>query len=95
MKLWTPIAACSVALFAVVAGCVVHEGPMPPPPPSGAGEGCHGQPNMAAALHDLKEARGWLDRAEHNKDGWRVKAIEAAETAVNETARGCEFNDTH
>ena len=55
MNLWTPIAACSVFAFALAAGCVVHEGPMPAGPP-GAAEGCHNQPNMAAAL------RGTLHR---------------------------------
>jgi hypothetical protein len=56
---------------------------------------CNNQPNMAAALGHLRNARGSLERAEHDKGGWRVKAIEATGVAIAETERGCAFADTH
>jgi hypothetical protein len=56
---------------------------------------CNNQVNMAQALGHLRNARGSLDRAEHDKGGWRVKAIEATDTAIHETERGCAFADTH
>jgi len=97
MNLWTPIAAVAVAALALVLamGCVVHEGPAPAPPPAGPVAGCGNQPNMQAALNGLRDARSWLDRAEHNKGGWRERAIAATDTAIHETERGCAFADTH
>jgi hypothetical protein len=50
---------------------------------------CRNQSNMQAALDSLRSARASLDRAEHNKGGWRVAAIEATNTAIKETERGC------
>ena len=97
MNLWTPIAACSLVAFAVATGCVVHEGPPPAaPPPAPApvvagGGGCGNQPFMAQALSGLRSARGSLDKAEHNKGGWRDAAIAATDNAIRETERGCAF----
>jgi hypothetical protein len=56
---------------------------------------CNNQPNMGHALGALKSARGYLDRAEHDKGGWRAKAIESADTAIRETEKGCAYADTH
>lgn len=97
---WTPIAAVSVAALATVLalGCVVKEGPPGSMPASGgnpAAAGCEHQPNMNAALGQLKEARTWLEKAEHNKGGWRDRAIAATGNAIAETERGCAFADTH
>jgi len=50
---------------------------------------CRNQPNMATALVALRSARLWLERAEHNKDGWRFRAIQAVDTALLETNTGC------
>jgi hypothetical protein len=50
---------------------------------------------MEAALAHLQEARASLEKAEHNKGGWRVKAIEATDTAIGETKRGIAFADLH
>jgi hypothetical protein len=33
------------------------------------------QPHMRRALEHLRAARGEFDRAEHNKGGWRARAI--------------------
>jgi hypothetical protein len=56
---------------------------------------CNNQINMANALTSLRSGRAALDHAEHDKGGWRVKAIEATDSALKETERGCAFADTH
>jgi hypothetical protein len=91
MNTWNLIAAGSVATLIAVLAC----GPAPAPvaPPGAAA--CNNQPNMAAALESLHHARESLERAEHDKGGWRVKAVESTEVAVRETERGCAFADTH
>jgi hypothetical protein len=85
MNLWKPIALLSIAglIFSVTS------------PRAFAGGPCHDQPNMASAADLLKQARASLDKAEHNKGGWRVAAIEATNKAIAETDRGCAFADTH
>ncbi|MDB4969560.1 MAG: hypothetical protein JWN44_5249 [Myxococcales bacterium] len=40
------------------------------------------QPNMEAALGHLEQAKASLERAEHNKGGFRVKAIEHVTQAI-------------
>lgn len=86
MNLWKPIAL--VSLGGLVASIGVQTA-------SAAGGVCHDQPNMAAALASLKAARASLEKAEHNKGGWRVEAIKATEAAIKETDKGCAFADTH
>lgn len=46
------------------------------------------QPNMRAALSHLREAKGALERAEHNKGGHRERAIEAINRAIGEVEAG-------
>ena len=84
MNVWKPIAL--VAVLGLVLSVAVQV--------SAAGV-CHDQPNMAAALSALRAARASLDRAEHNKGGWRAAAIEKTNSAIAETERGCAFADTH
>jgi hypothetical protein len=85
MNLWKPIALLSIAGLILSVGAQM----------SSAAGVCHDQPNMAAAAASLKAARASLDKAEHNKGGWRVAAIEATNKAITETDRGCAFADTH
>jgi len=85
MNLWKPIALCSIAGLVLSVGTQI----------SSAGGVCHDQPNMAAANQALHSARASLDRAEHNKDGWRVAAIEATNKAIAESDRGCAFANAH
>ena len=47
-----------------------------------------GQPEMREALHHLREGRAHLERAEHNKGGWRIRAIENVDRAIRETENG-------
>jgi hypothetical protein len=56
---------------------------------------CNNQINMANALGSLRSGRAALEKAEHDKGGWRAKAVEAADNAIKETERGCAFADTH
>ena len=46
------------------------------------------QPEMRAALQNLREARRHLEHAEHNKGGWRVRAIENVDKAIRDTENG-------
>ena len=56
---------------------------------------CNNQVNMAHAVETLRAARGYLDHAEHDKGGWRVKAIESTDTAIKEAETGCAYANTH
>jgi len=85
MNMWKPIALVSLGALVVSIGVQT----------AAAAGVCHDQPNMAAALTSLRAARASLEKAEHNKGGWRVKAIEAADAAIRETDKGCAFADTH
>jgi hypothetical protein len=84
MNYWKAIALCSLGALAISISTQI----------AAAGV-CHDQPNMAAAAASLKAARASLDKAEHNKGGWRAAAIEATNKAITETDRGCAFADTH
>jgi hypothetical protein len=81
MNVWKPIAIVATAGLVASVGMQAYAGV------------CHDQPNMAAAAASLKAARASLEKAEHNKGGWRVAAIEATDKAIAETDRGCAFAD--
>lgn len=83
MNIWKPIALCAVGALVISVGVQVARA-----------DACHNQPNMQAALDHLRQARAALDRAEHNKGGWRDRAIQATDTALRETNSGCAFADT-
>lgn len=85
MNVWKPIAICSFGALVVSAGAQIA---------SAEGQ-CHDQPNMASALEHFRQARAALDRAEHNKGGWRERAIQAADTALRETNAGCAVANGH
>jgi hypothetical protein len=46
------------------------------------------QPHMRRALENLRAARAELQRAEDNKGGWRIRALENTNRAIAETERG-------
>ena len=46
------------------------------------------QPHMRRALENLRAAKAELEMAEHNKGGWRLRAIEHTNRAIGETERG-------
>ncbi|MGO9710200.1 MAG: hypothetical protein ACLQBL_15130 [Polyangiaceae bacterium] len=85
MNVWKPIALCSIA--GLIASVCMQT--------AKADDMCHGQHHMQAALEHLRQARAELDHAEHNKGGWRDRAIESADRALHETNAGCAFADSH
>jgi hypothetical protein len=85
MNVWKPIAICSVV--GLVTSVFVQYAPIA----RARGNECHNQNNMQDALDGLKVARAFLDKAEHNKGGWRVNAIQSTYAALKETNRGCAF----
>ncbi len=85
MNLWKPLALTCIAGSVISIGMQV----------SSAAGVCHDQPNMANAASSLRTAKGYLEKAEHNKGGWRVAAIGMVDKAIAETDRGCAFADTH
>ena len=46
------------------------------------------QPHMHAALDHLRAARAELQRAEHNKGGWRLRALSSVDKAIADTENG-------
>jgi hypothetical protein len=91
MNLWKPLALVSSSALALLVGYHASFAGSAATPKPVAGN----QPNMEAALGHLRDARTFLDKAEHNKGGWRAKAIESTDVAIRETARGVAFADTH
>jgi hypothetical protein len=75
-----------------IAGCVMTFGYRAAQAQAAA---CNNQPNMMGAIESLRRARGSLERAEHNKGGWRERAIQSTDAALHETESGCAFADTH
>ena len=53
------------------------------------------QPHMRRALEQLEAARAELQSAEHDKGGWRVRALRNVDAAIAETRRGMEFDRRH
>ena len=85
MNVWKPVALCAVGALAISVGTQV----------AFAEGACHNQGNMQAALEHFRQARAALDHAEHNKGGWRDRAIQAADNGIRETQAGCAVADTH
>jgi hypothetical protein len=93
MNLWKPLAITTTSLLTLVVGyqaAFANSGSNASASAPEAGV-CHDQPNMAAALGSLRAARASLDKAEHDKGGWRAGAVTATNTAISETERGCAF----
>ncbi|HEY1695102.1 MAG TPA: hypothetical protein VGG39_23200 [Polyangiaceae bacterium] len=89
MNVWKPLAIFAVAgLVASVGIQTASANHDPDPQPTLTGP-CHDQPNMAAALGSLNAAKSSLERAEHNKGGWRLAALNATNNAISQTQTGC------
>ena len=86
MNVWKPIA------FSLAAGLVASIGLQVASAQTNIGN-CHNQPNMLNAAHSLYAARDSLNKAEHNKGGWRDRAIAATSNAIKETENGCAVAD--
>ena len=92
MNVWKPIAICLATALVASVGVQTASADRNPSPMPGNIAGCGPrQPNMAAAQSALQTAISYLNKAEHNKGGWRVAAVNAATTALNQTATGCNY----
>lgn len=92
MNVWKPIAIALAACLVASIGVQTASADRNPSPLPGTIAGCGPrQPNMAAAHSALQSALSYLNKAEHNKGGWRVAAVNATTTALNETATGCSY----
>jgi hypothetical protein len=88
MNVWKPIAVLATAALVASVGMQVASAQ------ANIGN-CHNQGNMLAAAKSLYAARDSLKVAEHNKGGWRDRAMGATSTAISETEKGCAFADSH
>jgi hypothetical protein len=46
---------------------------------------------MEAAMHALENAKVELESAEHDKGGWRARALKHVEEAMKETRKGMAY----
>jgi hypothetical protein len=53
------------------------------------------QPHMQAALDHLRAARAELDKAEADKGGHRMKAIQLVNDAISQVEKGVGFDRHH
>ena len=53
------------------------------------------QPNMHAALGHLRAAKQSLEKAEPDKGGHRVKAIELVDSAIRQVEEGIAYAKSH
>jgi hypothetical protein len=51
------------------------------------------QPHMQAALDHLRQAKGNLERATSDKGGYRVRAIDEVNKAIDETKKGIDAGE--
>lgn len=74
-KLWKLTATMLGVMLLVLTFCVGRASAVP-------------QPNMESALGHLEQAKASLERAEHNKGGFRVKALEHVNQAIASVREG-------
>jgi hypothetical protein len=90
MNAWKPIAiVATCGLIASIGIQTAHATKASDPEPSNLAGPCLDQPNMAAAKSSLESALASLQRAEHNKGGWRDAAITSTQAAIARTTEGC------
>ena len=86
MTLWKPLAIASTSALVLLVGYqAASANSARRPEPSTVGF-----PHMDAAIGRLREARHELEISEHNKGGWRDRAIESCDRAIAETRRGID-----
>ncbi len=84
MNYWKPVALVAIVGLVSSVGMQIAQAQV-----------CHGQRNMQNALDSFRAGRASLNAAEHNKGGWRDRAIIASDNAIRETQAGCAYADTH
>jgi hypothetical protein len=95
MNVWKPIALCSTTAFVALIGIQVASAASNSGSQPTLTGPCYDQPHMAAAKGFIEQALGELDKAEHNKGGWRERAIAAEKKAHEEINAGCAFANAH
>lgn len=53
------------------------------------------QPHMQKALEHLRAARAQLQMAEHDKGGWRTRAVRNVDQAIADTQKGMSWDRHH
>jgi hypothetical protein len=61
----------------------------------GLGSARADQPHMKAALEHLRAARAELQRASHDKGGWRMRAMKNIDQAIADTQQGMSYDRQH
>jgi hypothetical protein len=90
MNVWKPIAILATCgLVGSIGVQVASASQAHDAEPTKVGGACFDQPNMAAAKSNLESALNSLNRAEHNKGGWRDAAIQSTQNAIARTTEGC------
>jgi hypothetical protein len=56
-------------------------------------QSCVGNRNMCDALMSLQQARASLQRADSNKGGYRMKAIQSVDRAIIEVREGIRYSN--
>lgn len=88
MNLWKPTALVLTSAFALLVGYgAASANPSHREPTPVAGD----YYNMRVAMEHLRAARYSLANAEHNKGGWRERAIESTDRAIYETRVAMEY----
>jgi hypothetical protein len=59
------------------------------------GRGAVAQPNMTAAIQNLREAQMNLEKASQNKGGHRERALQLVQQAIAEVEAGIQYANTH
>ncbi len=59
------------------------------------GHGAVSQPNMTAAIQNLREAQMNLEKASQNKGGHRERALQLIQQAIAEVEEGVRYANTH
>ena len=91
LRLFTAIGCLTLGLagMALAASTTAPTGPNGPTTRPHEGER---HPLIHKALHDLREAKEALTRADHDFDGHRKAALEAADTAIKECEKCLEVD---
>jgi hypothetical protein len=84
MNLWKSVALASITVSVMSVGYNVASASPGERQPHIAG----GQPHMESALSLLQQAKGELQKAEHDKGGWREAAAAGVSTAISQTEKG-------
>ncbi len=58
-------------------------------------EGGEKQPHMRSAMVNLRSAKAQLEKADDDKGGHRVKAIDLTQQAIDEVQKGIDFDNAH